>query len=159
MRAFLISLGLFLITVMTFLWIGPYFVDWSSYRNSFSSALGEFTQRKIDVKGDLVVRILPTPAVEVSDVFVGEYLNQEDGSNNGVTNENNPYLLSFDTLTVTLELGALLRGELRATSATMNEPVLRIARGRDGKENWHTKLNPQSNLAFFDELVIEGLRY
>ncbi|EBW1603992.1 AsmA family protein, partial [Salmonella enterica subsp. enterica serovar Kottbus] len=50
--------------------IGPYFVDWTSYRADFEREASAILGRRVEVRGDVSARLLPFPSVVFSDVVV-----------------------------------------------------------------------------------------
>lgn len=65
-----VALGGLLILVLTAALVGPYFVDWSSYRENFEREASRIFGRDVEVRGTASARILPFPSVTFTDVVV-----------------------------------------------------------------------------------------
>ena len=50
--------------------VGPYFIDWTSYRADFEREASLILGRQVKVEGDATARLLPFPSVTFSDVRV-----------------------------------------------------------------------------------------
>ena len=69
-RLFVIIGGL-VVLALTAALVGPYFVDWTSYRTDFEREASAILGRKVTVRGAATARLLPFPSVTFSDVAVG----------------------------------------------------------------------------------------
>src|SRR5690606_41908028 len=50
--------------------VGPYFIDWTSYRTDFEREAGTLLGREVKVNGKAQARLLPFPSVTFSDVSI-----------------------------------------------------------------------------------------
>ena len=67
-RLFVIVGGLFVLALCAAL-VGPYFVDWTSYRSDFERQASAVLGRKVTVLGEASAKLLPFPSVTFTDVF------------------------------------------------------------------------------------------
>lgn len=126
MKAFLITLGMFLVTALTAALIAPSFVDWSAYRATVETEAGRLAGGRVDIGGALEVRILPRPLVRAAAVsFHAERGGEPVAVAEGVE--------------LQLDLATLLLGSFEVSELTLEAPRLRvapllaaIARGREG---------------------------
>lgn len=114
MRDLLTALAIGVILLLSVALVGPYFVDWNSYRGEVARLVSRAIDRPVSIGGDLSLRLLPTPSVTAGEVTIGE----PDGQGR----------LRVRALSATLALPAMLRGEVSVTGATLDEPVLDLPR-------------------------------
>jgi uncharacterized protein involved in outer membrane biogenesis len=69
---FFIAVGSLVIVILFTALIGPYFVDWTSYRETFEKQATAYVGRPVTVAGRAGLRLLPTPVVTFTDVRVGD---------------------------------------------------------------------------------------
>ena len=117
MQTTLLGLAIAFIIALLAALIGPLFVDWNQYRPKFEAEATRIIGMPVRVAGELDARLLPTPTLRLRSVTVG-------GSNDLGK-------LGADKLDVEFSLGALMRGEWRATELTINGMAADL--GLDGK--------------------------
>ncbi len=88
--------------------IGPHFVDWTSYRQTFERQASAYVGRPVTVAGKASVRLLPTPVLSFTDVNVGDPAAPD---------------VKMERFRAEVELAPLLRGEIRVIHMTMERPV------------------------------------
>ncbi len=66
-----VFVGGLIVLALTAALVGPYFVDWSSYRADFEREASAILGRKVTVQGEATAKLLPFPSVTFSDVSVG----------------------------------------------------------------------------------------
>lgn len=91
--------------------IGPYFVDWTSYRAAFEREASLLLGRSVTVAGKAEVRILPSPVLSFTDIRIG------DGDLPDVV---------VERFRAEVELVALLKGEVNVLQMTVERPVFRF---------------------------------
>ena len=91
--------------------IGPLFVDWTSYRDSFEREASAYIGRPVTVSGKAGVRLLPTPVISFTDIRVG------DGEVPDV---------EMEQFRAEVELAPLLKGEVRVIQMAMDHPRFNI---------------------------------
>ena len=91
--------------------IGPLFVDWTSYRESFEREASAYIGRPVTVAGKAGVRLLPTPVISFTDIRVG------DGDVPDV---------EMETFRAEVELAPLLKGEVRIIQMAVERPRFNI---------------------------------
>ncbi len=91
--------------------IGPHFVDWTSYRQTFERQASAYIGRPVTVAGKASVRLLPTPVLSFTDVNVGDPTAPD---------------VKMERFRAEVELAPLLRGEVRVIHMTMERPVFRF---------------------------------
>ena len=63
MQTALLSAGIAIILALVTALVGPFFVDWGSYRTELEATVGRLTGLEVRVSGPIDVRILPTPTL------------------------------------------------------------------------------------------------
>ncbi|WP_040622577.1 AsmA family protein, partial [Rhodovulum sp. PH10] len=117
MQSTLLGIAIALILALLTALVGPFFVDWTSYRDTIEAEAGRMVGTPVVVSGPIGVRLLPTPSVHLSGVSLALGAAQ----------------MSARALDVTLALGPLLRGETRVETLSVDAPQLRLgldSRGR-----------------------------
>ena len=103
--------------------VGPYFVDWTSYRADFEHEASHILGRKVTVNGDAKARLLPFPSVTFSDVSV-------EGGPDGTP------AMTVDTFSMDAELAPFMRGEILIFDMRLERPKAQIAIGDTGVVDW-----------------------
>jgi hypothetical protein len=140
----LLGFAIALILALLAALVGPYFVDWNSYRPQFEAEASRLVGLPVRVGGAIDVRLLPTPTLLLNGVEIGP--RGEDA-------------LRAKSLGIEFALGALVRGQLRASQTRIAGPQLTIAFGTDGRASL-----PAGGLGFdagalaVDHLHIEDAR-
>ncbi len=88
--------------------IGPHFVDWTSYRQTFEREASAYVGRPVTVAGKASVRLLPTPVLSFTDVNVGDPAAPD---------------VKMERFRAEVELAPLLRGQVRVIHMTLERPV------------------------------------
>src|SRR5262245_57793685 len=96
--------------------VGPFFVDWGSYRGEFEANARRLPGLEFRVSGAIDARLLPTPTIVLQDVEFGR---ADEGSK-----------VRARLLRIEFSLGALARGEWRIADARLEGPE--FAAGLDG---------------------------
>jgi hypothetical protein len=118
----LLGLAIAFILALIAALIGPYFIDWNQFRPQFEAEASQVIGAPVRVGGALDARLLPTPSLRLRSVTVG-----------GV---NDLGKVRADKLDVEFSLGALMRGEWRATELTINGMALDLGLDPQGKIDW-----------------------
>jgi hypothetical protein len=111
-----------IVLVLTAALVGPYFVDWTSYRADFEREASAVLGRKVTVEGDASARLLPFPSVTFSDVSVG-------GSADAPA-------MTIETFSMDAELAPFMRGELLIFDMRMVRPKAMVEVAADGTVDW-----------------------
>jgi len=99
--------------------IGPYFIDWTSYRADFEREASRILGRQVKVEGAATARLLPFPSVTFSDVHVAG----ADPSQPAMT---------VDKFSMDAELAPFLRGEVLIFDMRLDHPHVTVTVGEDG---------------------------
>jgi large subunit ribosomal protein L24 len=118
----LLGLAIAFILALTAALVGPYFVDWNRFRPQFEAEASRVIGVKVRVEGALDARLLPAPSLRLRSVAIGE------ASDAGKARA--------DKLDVEFSLGALMRGEWRATELTINGMALDLGLDAQGRFDW-----------------------
>lgn len=102
--------------------IGPFFIDWTAYRQIFEDEASKALGHPVRVTGAADARFLPMPAITFTDVRVGESEGEA--------------LARIDEIRVRMELMPLLRGEFRVTDLVAERPVVSAAIDDAGRLDW-----------------------
>lgn len=107
--------------------IGPYFIDWSSYRTAFEAEASRIIGQPVRVRGDADARLLPFPSVTFSDVVVGD--------------EAEP-AMTISRFSMDAELAPFLSGEVLIFDMRMDAPKAVVRVLEDGRLDWALKRRP-----------------
>lgn len=139
MQTTLLSVAIALILALVAALVGPMMVDWGRFRPSIEAEASRLTGTPVRVTGEIDASILPSPVVVLRGLEVGP---AHAGSS-----------VRARSLTVELNLGALIRGEWRAQELHLVGPEFNL--GIDGSGN--LSLPPISPGFDTDQLSIERL--
>ncbi len=89
--------------------VGPYFVDWTSYRADFEREASRILGRAVTVEGTATARLLPFPSVRFTDVRVA-------GATPGEPQ------MTVDSFSMDAELSPFLRGEILIFDMRLERP-------------------------------------
>ena len=103
--------------------IGPYFVDWSSYRQDFEREASRILGQKVQVLGSAEARLVPFPSVTFENVVVGE---GRDGKP----------MMTVDRFSMDAELAPFLSGEIRIFDMRLENPQATVRLSPDGELDW-----------------------
>ncbi len=117
MRDLLTVIAILVILALGAALVGPYFIDWQSRRGDVEAALSQAVGAEVRTGGDIRVRLLPSPILALENVTV---------RNGGEAQ------LTAERIVAELAVGALLRGELRFTDATLERPVFTTSISANG---------------------------
>ena len=121
-RLFVIFGGLLVLALFTAL-IGPYFIDWTSYRTAFETEASRVLGQPVEVRGSADARLLPFPSVTFSDVAIGKDA------------EGTP-MMTVDTFSMDVELAPFLSGEVRIFDMRLEHPSVTMQIMPDGSLDW-----------------------
>ncbi|HEY6630058.1 MAG TPA: AsmA family protein [Rhizobiaceae bacterium] len=121
-RLFVIFGGLFVLALTAAL-VGPYLVDWSSYRAAFEREASAILGRDVTVHGEATATILPFPSVTFSDVEVA-------GGPDGQP------AMTAETFSMDAELAPLLSGDFHIFDMRLVRPKATIEVAADGAIDW-----------------------
>lgn len=103
--------------------IGPYFVDWSSYREDFEKQASHILGQKVRVLGSADARLVPFPSVSFDDVVVGEGIDGEP-------------MMTVERFSMDAELAPFLSGEVRIFDMRIENPVATVRLSANGELDW-----------------------
>jgi uncharacterized protein involved in outer membrane biogenesis len=106
----------------------PSFVDWNQYKAEIAAQAEAATGRKLDIRGDVSLGVLPSPALSVADVRLAN-------AKEAATAD----MVQLKSLDVHVALFPLLSGRIQVTAVELVEPVIELERLADGRANWEFK--------------------
>lgn len=112
----LTGLGLALVLALLAALIGPWFVNWTAYRDDFARQASALVGAPVAVSGAVDARLLPTPYVRFRGLSSGQ----------GATR------FAIDEVEIELAIAPLLRGEFKAERVRLVRPKLGIEATEDG---------------------------
>lgn len=126
--------------------VGPYFIDWTSYRADFEREASTMLGREVKVNGEAQARLLPFPSVSFSDVTVAGATPGEPA-------------MRAERFSMDLELAPFIRGEVLIFDMRLERPEVVVALTDDGRFDW--SLRPETyfsaNRVSLEKLtVVEG---
>lgn len=122
MQTTLLGVAIAFIVALLAALIGPHFIDWNQFRPQFEAAAARIVGAPVRVHGDMRATLLPTPSLKLRNVEIG------GGGELGRA--------SAERLGVEFNLGALMRGEWRATELTINGSTLDFGLDWRGRIAW-----------------------
>lgn len=125
MNAVLITLAFSLVMALSAAFAVPMFVDWNSYRTEFEQRTSQILGRKVQVAGDVDLRLLPTPTVRLFDVRLADAKGRLDQP-----------VLNVKAFTLDLAIPPLFRGVLEAKSVEITEPHFQFRVASGGLPDW-----------------------
>lgn len=139
-RLFVI-VGSLLVLVLCAALVGPYFIDWTSYRADFEREASAILGRKVTVEGDATARLLPFPSVTFSDVSVAGGPDGEPA-------------MTVETFSMDAELAPFLSGEVLIFDMRLVRPKATISVAADGVVDWAIRPSSPFDL---NQVAIEKL--
>ncbi|HVV78675.1 MAG TPA: AsmA family protein [Pseudolabrys sp.] len=118
MQTTLLTIAVAVILALVAALVGPFFIDWSTYRSLFEREASRLTGLEVHVKGGIDARLLPSPGLQLDDIQVGP---GGDG------------ILRARSLTIEFALAPLLRGEWRANDMRIVGPELHVGIDEKGQ--------------------------
>lgn len=112
-----------IVLALTAALVGPYFVDWTTYRADFEREASYILGRKVTVNGTAKARLLPFPSVTFSDVSVSGGPGGEPA-------------MTVETFSMDAELAPFMRGEILIFDMRLERPKMRLSVGADGVVDW-----------------------
>jgi large subunit ribosomal protein L24 len=113
----LLTIAVAVILALVAALVGPFFIDWGTYRSLFEREASRLTGLDVHVKGAIDARLLPAPRLQLDNVQVGS---GGDGA------------LRARTLAIEFALTPLLRGEWRASDMRIIGPQLHVSVDKKG---------------------------
>ncbi|MBX3570001.1 MAG: AsmA protein [Rhizobiaceae bacterium] len=126
MARLFVAIGGLIVLVLSVALVGPYFVDWTSYRADFEREASVILGRKVTVNGAAEARLLPFPSVTFSDVSVGAGAGGEPA-------------MTIETFSMDAELAPFLHGEFLIFDMRMVRPKALVQVGADGTIDWSVR--------------------
>ena len=127
--------------------IGPYFVDWTTYRQAFEREASRILGQDVQVLGRADARLVPFPSVTFEDVVVGE---GGDGQP----------MMTIGRFSMDAELAPFLSGEIRIFDMRIENPRATVRLSEQGELDWalrSEKALPGDSLVFEDIGVVNGV--
>lgn len=119
MQAILIGLATAVILTISAAFAAPFVVDWTAWRGVFEAQASRVLGAPVLIRGRIDAELLPVPRVVLRTVLLGS----DDVASGGAVRE----------VRADLSLGALVRGEVEATSLTLSWPQLRLVLDSTGR--------------------------
>ena len=142
MQTTLLSLAVAVILALVAALVGPYFIDWGTYRSLFEKEASRLTGLDVHVRGAIDAQLLPSPRLQLHDIEVGQ--TGGDG-------------LRASSLAIEFALGPLLRGEWRASEMRLSGPEIHLGTDRAGRINGPTlSFNLDPDALSVDRLSVDG---
>ena len=136
MKKIAIGLSVFVVLAIGALLIGPGLIDWNQYTAQITRQVEKITGRKVEIGGDVSVRILPSPRLTVADVHLAN-----------ISGSNDARMASLDSLEVKVAFVPLLTGNIRVETIMLVRPRILLERLADGRVNWDFGAPAQSSEA------------
>ena len=118
MQTTLLTIAVAVILALVAALVGPFFIDWDSYRSVFEREASRLTGLDMRVRGAIDARLLPSPRLQLNNIEVGR-----DGGNT----------LRARSLTIEFALSPLMRGEWRAEDMRVVGPELHVGVDEKGE--------------------------
>src|SRR3954465_12039523 len=118
----LLSIAIALILALLAALVGPHVIRWNDHRALFGAGGGRVIGIKVRVGGGVDAALLPFPSVTLRAIAIGP---AGEGSR-----------MRARSLRIELELGTLMRGELRAKDMRLVGPQFNIGLDSQGQIDW-----------------------
>ena len=118
-----VLVGGLIVLALTVALVGPYFVDWTTYRADFEREASRILGREVTVEGSATARLLPFPSVNFSDVRVAGDTPDEPA-------------MTIESFSMDAELAPFLRGEVLIFDMRLVRPHARVSMAPDGALDW-----------------------
>lgn len=122
MQTTLLGLAIAFILALIAALVGPYFIDWNQFRPQFEAEASRVIGAPVRVSGELDALLLPTPTLRLRSIAIG--------------GDGDPAKVRADKLDVEFNLGALMRGEWRASVLSLDGFALDLGLDRQGRVEW-----------------------
>lgn len=122
MQTTLLGLAIAFILALIAALVGPYFVDWNQFRPQFEAEASRIIGAPVRVGGKLDALLLPTPTLRLRSIAIG--------------GDSDPAKVRADKLDVEFNLGALMRGEWRASVLSLDGFALDLGLDKEGHFEW-----------------------
>ena len=122
MQKALFGFAIAIILVLMTALVGPYFVDWGSYRTELEATASRLTGLNLRVAGAIDLHILPTPTLTLQDIALGR--------------RGEPIRTRAQALRIEFSLPALFNGRLRAADLILQGPELAASLDASGRLTW-----------------------
>ncbi len=136
MKKLLISIVLVLVALAGAVIAAPNFVDWNKYRDEITSRVKDATGQDIEIRGDIKIAILPSPAVVVEDVHVANVEGASDAD-----------IVSLGSLEVHVALAPLVNKNLQVIRIKLVKPVVNLEIFTKDRANFDIFTNPPAKPA------------
>lgn len=123
-----VLVGGIIVLALTVALVGPYFIDWTSYRADFEREASRILGRNVTVAGDASARILPFPSVTFTDVKV-------EGETPDAPS------MTVETFSMDAELAPFMRGEFLIFDMRLHKPAMVIDVADNGLIDWTIRPN------------------
>ena len=87
LKKFLLTLVISVTALLVVIIFAPSFVDWNQYRGELTTLAKSIVGRELAIKGDVKIKILPTPVISVNDVHLANV--------EGATDEFKTYMVTW----------------------------------------------------------------
>ncbi len=134
MRKALIAAAGIVVLVVAAVLIVPSFINWNAYKADIVALAEEATGRRLAIDGDINLRLLPSPALRVSNVRLANPQGAADAD-----------LVSLASLEVQAAFWPLLRRELQVRSVRVREPRIALEVLADGTATWEFTPQPKDD--------------
>ncbi|WP_448207350.1 AsmA family protein [Azospirillum sp. sgz302134] len=125
MKKFLIACLVVLAILVGAVLVVPSFIDWNSYKAQIAERVSAATGRAVELKGDIGLSLLPSPALTVRDARLAN-----------ATGGSEPDMARLKELDVRVALGPLLSGHIQVQSIRLIDPTFVFEVLPDGRFNW-----------------------
>nr|WP_246499358.1 AsmA family protein [Azospirillum soli] len=103
----------------------PSFIDWNAYKVEIAERVSAATGRAVDLKGDIGLSLLPSPALTVRDARLANAPGASEAD-----------MARLKELDVRVALGPLLSGRIQVQSIRLIDPTFVFEVLPDGRFNW-----------------------
>jgi hypothetical protein len=139
--------GIFLVMGVLAALAAPFIVNWNSYRDNLEFYGRALTGRDVAINGDISAQLFPWPRLVVGDVNLG--------NPKGISG---PPMMVAKTITLQLNLGGLLSGDIQVETITVDQPVITLSRLSANSFNWDFEPHQSvSELKFLSHVKLDQI--
>jgi len=124
LKKLLIGVTTVVIVLFATVLIAPTFINWNQYREEISAQARNPLGRELEIRGDIKIAILPSPALVINDVHLAN-----------VEGASSADMVALKSLEVNVALAPLLGRNIQVTSIRLVEPIINLEVLESGANN------------------------
>ena len=104
--------------------VAPNYIDWNQYRNDLAKQATSIIGRKVEIRGDVKISLLPRPALEINDISLAN-----------LDETTNAKMVSLKAIELQVALLPLLKRNIQIPRIIIIDPIVNVELLPDGRNN------------------------